>query len=100
MWLDNDVDQLVAGISESREQAKKIFEFVRDNFVCTGYNSFRTSGSLKDVFKKKTGTVADINLLLIAMLKSKKIDVDLYCSPLVSMASSTHITRCLTGLIM
>ena len=76
LWLDNDVDQLVAGISESREQAKKIFEFVRDNFVCTGYNSFRTSGSLKDVFKKKTGTVADINLLLIAMLKSKKIDVE------------------------
>ena len=76
LWLDNDVDQIVAGPSGSGEQAKKIFEFVRDNFACTGYNSFRTSGNLRDVLKKKSGTVADINLLLIAMLKSKKINVE------------------------
>ena len=75
-WLDNDVDKIVAASSSNKEKAKKIFEFVRDNFACTNYNAIRTSGNLREVFKNKSGTVADINLLLIAMLKSEKLDVE------------------------
>jgi len=76
IWLDNDVDKIIGSSTTANERAKKIFEFVRDNFACTNYNGFRASGNLREVFKNKSGTVADINLLLIAMLKSKKLDVE------------------------
>ncbi len=75
-WLDNDVDRIVGTSSNDKAKARKIFEFVRDNFACTNYNGIRTSSNLREVFKNKSGTVADINLLLIAMLKSKKLDVE------------------------
>ncbi len=76
-WLDDDIKQIVKGATSKTESAIKIFRFVRDNFTSTGFGTFLSEpNNLKDVFKKKNGNVADINMLLIAMLRHEKIGAD------------------------
>lgn len=73
-WLDDHVAAVVKTAPGKREKAESIFAFVRDNFTFNGAFGIYTSTNLKDVFKNKAGSVADINLLLVAMLKSQKIE--------------------------
>jgi len=88
-WLDDDL-KLIAGNAASTEQkARLIFAYVRDNFTCNSYYARYLTGSLKDVFKNKSGTVADINLLLIAMLHHEKISAE----PVLLSTRSRGITH-------
>jgi hypothetical protein len=73
-WLDDDVTLIVKDAASGKEKAKKIFEYVQDNFAFNDRYSMYTSSGLRDVFKNKNGSVADINMLLIAMLKTQKIE--------------------------
>ncbi|MBK7562357.1 MAG: transglutaminase domain-containing protein [Chitinophagaceae bacterium] len=58
------------------EKARKIFEYVRDNFTCTNYNRRTMDQTLRNIVKTRNGSVAEINLLLTAMLKFADIDAD------------------------
>jgi hypothetical protein len=73
-WLDNEVNTIVKTAQTQKEKARKIFDYVRDNFTLTDNSSIYLTASLRDVVKNKSGSAADINLLLIAMLKNQKID--------------------------
>ena len=75
-WLDDVTDPLTKGVSSPLEKAKKIFTYVRDNFTCTDHSDKYLGQTLKNVVKSRNGTVAEINLLLIAMLKHIKIPAD------------------------
>ncbi len=75
-WLDDDVATIVKDAATPMEKARKIYDYIRDNYTCTGYSSYYTTGSLKEIVKAKSGNVADLNLLLIAMLRNQKIDAD------------------------
>lgn len=72
-WLDDDIAMVVKGAASESEKIKKIYEYVRDNFTCTGYGSHYVTTSLKDVMKNKNGSATDINMLLIAMLRTQNI---------------------------
>jgi hypothetical protein len=73
-WLDDDMKVICAGATSSKEKAEKIYAFVRDNFTCTDYSARYLTMPMKQVFSKKNGNVAEINLLLMAMLKHEEID--------------------------
>jgi hypothetical protein len=75
-WLDDDMKIIVAGATTELQKAKQIYAFVRDNFTCTDYSDVYLNNPLKTVFKNKNGSVADINLLLIAMLRHENIEAD------------------------
>ena len=79
-WLDDEVAGVLKGASSSAEKTRKIYEYIRDNFSCTDYNRYKVSTSLKDVMKNKSGSVADINMLLIAMLRTQGIAADPVCA--------------------
>jgi hypothetical protein len=73
-WLDADMKVIIGNANTSEEKAQKIYTFIRNNFTKTGEGTMLSiNTSLKDVFKNRSGTVADINLLLIAMLRHEKI---------------------------
>lgn len=84
-WLDDDLKNVLKGSSAKLEKAKKIFAFVRDNNTCTAHSGIYMQASLKDAYKKHSGNVADINLLLIAMLHHEGINAD----PLM-LSTKTH----------
>jgi hypothetical protein len=67
-WLKDVVQPLIANAQDPLEKSHRIFEYVRDNIKCTAHSGRSLSQSLKEVLKNKKGNVADINLLLAAML--------------------------------
>jgi len=76
-WLDDDFPAITKGAGSSLEKAQKIYTYVRDNFHCTAHSGLSiTSGSLKTVYKNKTGNEAELNLLLVAMLRHAKVGAD------------------------
>lgn len=75
-WLDEYTNPVVLGATSDLEKARRIYYYVRDNFTCTNYSDFYAEQSLKNIVKSKKGTVAEINLLLTAMLKHEKITAD------------------------
>lgn len=76
-WLDEDFPTIIKGAGTNLEKAQKIYAYVRDNFTCTAHSGLGiSSGSLKTVYKNKGGNEAELNLLLIAMLRHAKINAD------------------------
>ena len=75
-WLDDEVNGIVKTAVGQKEKVSKIYEYVRDHYTCNGNESYYINTGLKDVVKNKNGSVADINMLLIAMLRNQKIEVD------------------------
>ena len=80
-WMSDELKNVIDGSNSDEEKTNKIFKYVRDNFNTVGKEGYSkdalyTSGNLKDVFKKKAGNVAEINLLLVAMLRKAGIDAD------------------------
>jgi hypothetical protein len=75
-WMEDDLKPLLVNATTQLEKAKKIYAYVRDNFVCTDHNALYTSQTLKNVLKTKKGNVADLNLLLAAILKHEGIKAD------------------------
>ncbi|KAI9450902.1 hypothetical protein F5148DRAFT_1290467 [Russula earlei] len=67
-WLDDDIKKITHGATDALEKAKRTFEYVRDNFVCTDHDEHYLSNPLRKTWQSKKGNVADINLLLTAML--------------------------------
>ena len=63
------VNKAVAGGGTFTEQARAIYYYICDHFTCTDYDDKYVRTTLNDVVKKHSGTVGDINLLLVAMLR-------------------------------
>lgn len=75
-WLNGILESVVASVSGKMDKARKIYEYVRDNYKCTLHQGLFIDKSLKDIVREKNGNVAEINLLLTAMLKHMGIDAD------------------------
>jgi hypothetical protein len=75
-WLSDDMRKIVGSSTDPLEVANKVYAYVRNNFTCTDFSDVKLNNTLKTIFKNKSGSVADINLLLVAMLRHEKIDSD------------------------
>ncbi|GAB4091255.1 hypothetical protein [Flaviaesturariibacter terrae] len=71
-WLNDAMAPMMKG--SPLDQARAIYAHVRDAITCDGRDGIYLSQSVKDVFKKGAGTVADVNLLLTTMLLHAKLD--------------------------
>lgn len=75
-WLSDVVRENTFNVPGTLPRARAIYSWVRDNMTCTNYNSKYLNQSLKDVLRKKNGNEAEINLLLIAMLRKAGFKAD------------------------
>ncbi|HTN09300.1 DUF3857 domain-containing protein [Agriterribacter sp.] len=73
-WLEDELKPVTQGVAGKLEKAKKIYAYVRDRFTSTGKRGIGLSAPLKTINKNKNGYVADINLLLTAMMKQQDIE--------------------------
>ncbi|HCL83351.1 MAG TPA: hypothetical protein DIC22_05210, partial [Chitinophagaceae bacterium] len=81
MWMTDVLNGVIQGSNTDEEKVRNIYNYLRDNFNTVGKEGYAKEGiwalsSLKDVFKKKEGNVAEINLLLTAMLRKAGIKAD------------------------
>lgn len=67
------IETLTAGKNTLKEKAVAIYEYVKSNFKYNGRTGLYTKKSLKDVWEKKVGSNAEINLLLVNMLREAGI---------------------------
>jgi hypothetical protein len=75
-WLDDSLKVITKGAANAREKAEKIYDWVRDNFTCTSHHELYISNPIRTTYKNRNGNEADINLLLLAMLRHEKIGGD------------------------
>ncbi|MGN6567802.1 MAG: transglutaminase domain-containing protein [Flavipsychrobacter sp.] len=75
-FLDPLVDNLTYGNNSQLQKVKNIFDYVRTNFSCSRSTGVQCSIDNAKLLKSKRGTVADINLLLVAILKHAGIEAE------------------------
>jgi hypothetical protein len=76
-WLKDITNAAIGDASTSFEKAKRLYDYTRDNFTCISHDgNVYLNQSLKNVLKNRNGTVSDINLLLIAMLRHEGLNAD------------------------
>ena len=74
--LYNTMDKLTGGASNLEDAAKSIYAYVRNNFTCINDDDINVNYDLYEVNKRKKGNVAEINLLLTALLRQKGLKAD------------------------
>ena len=75
-FLEDDLKKIIGDTKDDLSRAKKIYEYVRDNFSCNDYDARYLSQPLKKTFQTRKGNVVDINLLLTAMLMKQNFEAD------------------------
>lgn len=75
-FFDDEIDALVAGISNPVEKTAKIYQYVKEKVKWNGYAGFVPDEGTRDALKDGSGNVADINLLLTAMLRYANINAN------------------------
>ena len=73
-YLEDELKKVIADTKDDLLKAKKIYEYVRDNFTCNNHYAMFLSQPLKKTFQTRKGNVVDISLLLTAMLINQKLD--------------------------
>ncbi len=71
----NEYIRPAVGEKSDFEKMKFIHKYVLQNTTWNGYQGVVTSDGIKNLWKKKTGTAAEINLLLINLLDCAGLDV-------------------------
>ena len=75
-WMSDELKTIIMPGGAEEENARKIYMYVRDNFKCNDAEGLYVHNSIKDVFRKKEGNVAEINLLLTAFFRKAGIRAD------------------------
>jgi hypothetical protein len=75
-WLNDVMDEAGGKSNNKMDKARSIYNWVRDHFTCTSYNGVSLTQNLRNVLKSRNGNEAEINLLLIAMLRKADIPAD------------------------
>lgn len=68
-YFDDDIDNLISSISDPLKRTALIFDFVKRKVKWNGYHSKYTSDGVRKAYKDRVGNVAEINLMLTAMLR-------------------------------
>ncbi|WP_299117630.1 transglutaminase domain-containing protein [uncultured Winogradskyella sp.] len=75
-FFEDDIASINAGIDDPFHKAALLSNYVKTKVKWNGYYGVSAYKGTKDAYKEGEGNVADINLLLIAMLKSQGVDAN------------------------
>lgn len=74
--FDDDLDVLLSAHPDQMGKMKAIFKYVKDNVKWNGMDGKYFYYGLKKALKEKKGNAADMNLLLVAMLRYAGLDAN------------------------
>lgn len=75
-YLEKTTRNIVKDIQKNLDRLKAIHHFVSNEITWNGIEDYSTSKPLKKVFKDKRGNSAEVNLILVAMLRQAGINTD------------------------
>jgi transglutaminase-like putative cysteine protease len=70
------IEPELKAITDPLEKAKRIYSFVNTWFLWNEYMGRWSADGIKKAFEKKTGSVGDINLALIAAMRAAELNVE------------------------
>lgn len=70
------VREITAGKSTDLDKLRTIYGYVQKSFMWDGYDELLPEDNLLKVFRDKSGSSAEINMLLVNMLKTAEIKAD------------------------
>ncbi|MBL0736681.1 DUF3857 domain-containing protein [Flavobacterium sp. GN10] len=68
-YFEEDLKKLLADTKTPEEKIWVIFNHVKTNMKWNNYTGYACDNGVKKAYKEKTGNIADINLMLTAMLR-------------------------------
>ncbi|MBE8727166.1 DUF3857 domain-containing protein [Flavobacterium hungaricum] len=74
-YFEDDLKKIIADKSSPRKRLDTIFKFVQERMNWNKKKGYYVDKGVKKAYEEKTGNTAEINLLLIAMLKAAQIQV-------------------------
>ncbi|KAF2330991.1 DUF3857 domain-containing protein [Flavobacterium ginsenosidimutans] len=69
-YFEEDLKKVLTGLNGQDERIWAIFNYVKATIKWNGYTGYSCDSGVKKAYKEKTGNIADINLMLTAMLRS------------------------------
>lgn len=73
-YLLDDVKLILKGIESKEERLAAVFKFVQEKMHWNNENGYYTDKGVKEAYVAKTGNVAEINFILISMLRLAGFD--------------------------
>lgn len=73
-YASDDIDKLLNGITDDKQKVLALYTFIQNTIKWNGSTNWMPSKSLRKVYNEKTGNSADVNLLLLALLKEAGLD--------------------------
>lgn len=86
-YFEDDLKIILSGTTANEEKISKIFSFIQSRMNWNEYNGYRCDEGVKKAYKDKKGNVAEINLMLVAMLRF----ADLKSNPVLLSTRSNGI---------
>jgi hypothetical protein len=68
-YFEEDLNPLIKGLTNNEEKTAVIFNYVKSTVKWNKYTGYSCNDGVKKAYKDKIGNVAEINLMLIAMLR-------------------------------
>lgn len=75
-YASDDIKKLLNGITDDKEKLIALYSYIQHTIKWNGIENWVPSKSLRKVYNDKTGNSADVNLLLLALLKEAGLDAD------------------------
>ena len=75
-YFENDIKTLITGITDRDEKIAIVFNFVKAKVKWNDYLGYSCNDGVKKAYKDGVGNVAEINLMLTAMLRFAGVDAN------------------------
>ena len=75
-YFENDINKLLENATKPIEKVALIFSHVLTKMNWNGYHGFYTQEGVRTAYKKGSGNVGDINLMLVAMLRHANLNAN------------------------
>ena len=75
-YYEADIKTLLQGLTTTEEKIATIFSFVQSRMTWNKYNSYLCDSGVKKAYDDKIGNSAEINLMLVSMLRYAQLDAN------------------------
>lgn len=75
-YYEKELDVLLTGVSDPSKKMELIYDFVKSKVKWNKFYSLYSNNGLRKAFNEGTGNSADINLILISMLRHAGLNAD------------------------
>ncbi|WP_299434543.1 DUF3857 domain-containing protein [uncultured Maribacter sp.] len=75
-YYKSDLEKVVLGKASEKEKTNAVYSYVQSRMNWNGINGYYTDEGVKKAYDLKVGNVADINLMLVSMLRSAGLNAN------------------------